>query len=297
MYMQKRVRMIAVDIDGTLLNSHGTISQRNQAALQAAEAAGIQVVVATGRRHSYAMHVLRPLELHQHSIVISSNGTVTRTVDAALLDRTHLQTEATLQLCAHLREYRNTLVLTFDRVGADGEDARGALVVEHLEELNGSISRWMQANAQYIEHVHPIERALLADTPIQAMLCGTVARMQMAEQLLQHFQQTQSAPAIEVHRTEYAERDLSIVDILPAGCSKGRALLRLAAERGVNAAEIMAIGDNWNDLSMLEAAGQSVVMANAAAGLQKLAADKGWAMTATNDEDGVAHVVEQALRA
>lgn len=289
--------MIAVDIDGTLLNSHGVVSQRNQAALKAAEVAGIEVVVATGRRHSYAMPVLKPIALKTSNIVISSNGTVTRTIAADLLDRTHLPTKTALHLCAHLQEYRNTLVLTFDRVGHDGDDRRGALVVEHLEELNGSISRWMQANEKYIEHVRPIERALDSDAPIQAMLCGTVARMQMAEKLLKHLQETQPTPEIEVHRTEYAERDLSIVDILPAGCSKGRALLRLAAERGLDAAEIMAIGDNWNDLSMLEAAGQAVVMANASPELQQLAADKGWTMTATNDEDGVAHVVEQALRA
>ncbi|MHB1021977.1 MAG: Cof-type HAD-IIB family hydrolase [Acidobacteriaceae bacterium] len=295
--MQKRVRMIAVDIDGTLLNSHGVVSQRNKAALKAAEAAGVEVVVATGRRHSYAMPVLKPIELHTSSAVISSNGTITRTVATELLDRTHLPTEAALRLCTHLQEYRNTLVLTFDRVGLDGDDRRGALVVEHLEELNGSISRWMQANEKYIEHVRPIERALETEAPIQVMLCGTVARMQMAEELLRNLQETHATPEIEVHRTEYAQRDLSIVDILPAGCSKGRALLRLAAERGVDAAEIMAIGDNWNDLSMLETAGQAVVMANASPELQKMAADKGWAMTATNDEDGVAHAVEQALLA
>src|ERR1700685_4251005 len=65
-----------------------------------------------------------------------------------------------LWLCAHIEEFRNALVLTFDRVGPDGEDTRGALVVEHLEELHSSIGRWMAANEPYIAHVNPIEDAL-----------------------------------------------------------------------------------------------------------------------------------------
>ena len=79
-----------------------------------------------------------------------------------------------------------------------------------------------------------------------------------------------------LHRTEYPERDLSIVDILPAGCSKGSALLRLAEERGVKAEEILAIGDNWNDVSMLEVAGRAVLMGNAPEDLKTMAAERGW---------------------
>src|SRR5580704_15148427 len=92
--------MIAIDMDGTLLGDDGRVSSRNLAALLAAEAAGIEVVVATGRRHSYAMRVLRPLGLHHASILVSSNGTVTRTlgsntpgaepIASELIARTHL---------------------------------------------------------------------------------------------------------------------------------------------------------------------------------------------------------------
>ncbi len=67
-------------MDGTLLGDDGRVSPRNLAAIHAAQAAGIEVVVATGRRHSYAMHVLRPLGLQPASLLISSNGTVTRTL-------------------------------------------------------------------------------------------------------------------------------------------------------------------------------------------------------------------------
>src|SRR5215469_7045435 len=73
-------RLIAVDMDGTLLGDTGQVSPRNLAALLAAHAAGVEVVIATGRRHAYAMRVLRALELPHTCALISSNGAVTRTL-------------------------------------------------------------------------------------------------------------------------------------------------------------------------------------------------------------------------
>jgi hydroxymethylpyrimidine pyrophosphatase-like HAD family hydrolase len=300
------VRMIAVDMDGTLLGADGRVSARNLAAMQAAERAGVEVVVATGRRHCYAMRQLRGLGLNEENALVSSNGTVTRTLGAKLLERT-LMTKSTAEwLCGHIGEFRNALVMTFDTVGPDGEDARGALVVEHLEELHGSIGKWMVANEPYIAHVNPIERALQGEAPIQMMVCGTVERMRRAEaRLLEHpgvsavgvNEQEHAGFGAEValHRTEYPERDLSIVDILPAGCSKGSALVRLAANRGVKMEEMLAIGDNWNDVSMLEVAGRGVLMGNAPDDLKEMAGAKGWAVGGRHDEDGVAAAIERAL--
>ena len=346
--------MIAIDMDGTLLGDDGRVSPRNLAALRAAQAAGIEVIIATGRRHSYAMHVLRPLGLEPASVLISSNGTVTRTfgfaapggelIPSQLIARTYLPRAAALWLCSHIDEFRNALVLTFDRVGPDGDDTRGALVVEHLDELNASIGRWMAANEPYIAHVKPIEGALNgsdSDAPIQAMLCGTVDRMRRAEaRLLEHPGITASghpsgrsgatmngpgttgpkssgAPSfpassetgsrytnpgvtepevlITLHRTEYPGRDLSILDILPAGCSKGAALLSLAATQGLVPMQILAIGDNWNDVSMLEAAGSAVLMDNAPEDLKALARTRGWRLGNSNSADGVADAIEAAL--
>ena len=355
------IRIIAIDMDGTLLGENGRVSPRNLACLLAAEAAGIQVVVATGRRHSYAMHVLRPLGLHHASALVSSNGTVIRTlgghggepVASQLIARTHLPHATALWLCGHVDEFRNALVLTFDRVLPNGDDSRGALVVEHLDELNASIGRWMVANEPYIAHINPIEKALFDDgtnhdAPIQAMLCGTVERMARAEaRLLQHpgvhasgrpsgrsgrsgttkgaphlasemwdashqtpgtnfatepppqpgdpNPQTDPAPILTLHRTEYPDRDLSILDILPAGCSKGAALLSLAATHGISPDQIMAIGDNWNDISMLEVAGHAVLMSNAPEDLKAIARTRGWRIGLANTEDGVAEAIESVL--
>ena len=300
-----QMRMLAVDMDGTLLGPDGVVSARNLAALKAAEAAGVEVVVATGRRHCYAMRQMRGLGLGEENALISSNGTVVRTIGTRLIERTLLPKETARWLCAHVEEFRNSLVMTFDKVGPDGDDARGALVVEQMDELTASIGKWMKANEPYIAHVVPIEKALAEDDPIQMMVCGTVERMRRAEaRLLEHPgisavgvgpQERAHRTEVALHRTEYAERDLSIVDILPAGCSKGAALLRLAEQRGVKAAEIVAIGDNWNDVSMLEVAGWAVLMANAPEDLKTIATERGWVQGRRHDEDGVAVAVEAAL--
>ena len=299
------VRMIAVDMDGTLLNDDSRVSPANFAAIQAAEQAGVRVVIATGRRHSYAMRVLRGIGLAEDSVIVSSNGAVTRTFGngSTLLDRILLPTATALDLCHRLGEFRNALVVTFDRVGPDGEDERGSLVVEHLDDLHSSIDKWMTANAPYIDHVVPIERALAGpEAPIQMMVCGTVERMRRAEALLLALPGVSAvgtAPgvAVSLSRTEYPERDLSIVDILPAGVSKGAALIRLAATWGIRPAEIMAIGDNWNDVSMLDIAGSPVLMANAPDDLLAVAAQRGWTIGGHHQADGVARAIEQAIAA
>lgn len=292
-------------MDGTLLAANSRVSPRNLAALRAAESAGAEIVIATGRRHCYAMKVLRELNLDRSSALVSSNGTVVRTIGAELLHRTLLPLSTARWLCTHLADFRSSLVITFDEVDANGEDTRGALVVEHLDTLHASISGWMRANEPYIAQVQPLEAALEAGPPIQMMVCGPIDLMRRAETvLLEHegvFAEGTSplerihTAEVALHRTEYAERDLCIVDLLPAGCSKGSAILRHAAHRGLQSADVLAIGDNWNDVSMLEAAGRAVVMSNAPADLKILAAERGWRVGLSNEEDGVADAIESAL--
>ncbi len=294
-----QLKMIAIDLDGTLLGADGQVSQRNADALKAAAGAGVTLAIATGRRHSYALKVLRPLGLDDATLLVSSNGAVARTFGSELLERTHMELPVAEWLCGHLGEFRNALVITFDKVGADGEDSRGALVVEEFEDLHASIGRWMEANAPYIAHVRPIEGCLRGTLPIQMMLCGTVERMRRAEaRMLEHpwvaaVGEELTGGKIALNRTAYPERDLSIVDILPAGCSKGSVLLRLAAARGIAPAELMAIGDNYNDASMLEVAGFPVLMGNAPEEMRRLAAERNWHLTGPHDRDGVAEAIER----
>ena len=288
MRRQQTVRMIVFDIDGTLLpTAGGKISERTRLALRAVEASGIEVVIATGRRQAYAAPLLADVGLLDSTILISSNGTVTRNFAGQTMDRSFLDLETARDLCAELRLFAATTVFTFDRPG------KGELVVESLANLSARIDAWVKANLPWIEEISPLERAFDAgDAPIQGMLCGTLAEMDGAEA---HLRAGRFAGLIEMHQTQYASRDLSILDLLPRGCNKGKALARLAEQRGLAQAEIMAIGDNWNDLEMLKWAGQPVLMGNASPDLLSIAIDGGWHITASNDDDGVAIVLEDVL--
>ena len=139
----------------------------------------------------------------------------------------------------------------------------------------------------------PLENALMDGVnPIQGMVAGSIHKMREAENALKA---SEWANQCECTRTEYPARDISILDLLPPGISKAWALKRLADRLNIDRKQVMAIGDNWNDQGMLEWAGQAVVMANAAQELRTLAKLNGWKQAPTNDDDGVAVVLERAL--
>jgi Cof subfamily protein (haloacid dehalogenase superfamily) len=281
------IRMVAIDIDGTLLPTRGTIvSERNRQALRAAEAAGIEIVIATGRRQAFAMPILTGIGLSPETILISSNGSITRNFAGDLMERAVLGLETARALCGVLRPFGST-VMTFDREG------KGSLVIESFETLHHRIQLWVDANRASLLEVVPLERALDdGDCPVQAMVCGTMDSMRRAEDTLA----TSSLAAdFELHRTAYPARDLCIVDILPPGCSKGAALEKLARSRGLGREQVMAIGDNFNDIEMMEYAGSAAIMANSAPELLEMAMERGWTVTSTNDEDGVAQVIDSLL--
>jgi len=285
--MHPPIRLVAIDMDGTLLPTFAAkISERAARALRSAQEAGITVAIATGRRTAYTAPLLEGLGLRADTPLITSNGAVTRTLGGESLDRCHMEARVARGLCGLLRPF-GAVVFTFDRPG------RGDLVLEDLEQTNGRISLWIEANRQAIEVVKPLEDALPdGQNPIQGMVTGTLEKMRLAELALKASEWNAGCESV---RTEYPARDLSILDLLPHGVSKGWALQRLAAHLGVERKETMAIGDNWNDVDMLEWAGQAVMMGNAAAELRTMAKMRGWKQAPPNDQDGVAHVLETAL--
>lgn len=287
--MPSRIRLAAVDIDGTLLPSSGTtISERNRRALREAQAAGIRVVIATGRRHQYAEPVLEQVGLSPRTVMISSNGSVVRYFDGELIERNLLSEETARALCGALRPSGQTMVFTFDR------SHEPSLVVESLASLHSRIALWVEANRHDMLEIAPLERAFdRHEGPIQGMLCGDIPQVREAEQALGAMQ---AAGRITMHRTEYPARDLGILDLLPPNCSKGTALAGYARSLGFDREAVMAIGDNFNDQDMLEYAGHAIVMANASEEMLALAAERRWSMTRTNDEDGVAEVLEPLIQ-
>ena len=269
------VRLIATDIDGTLLNPQFQISSDDLAALRQAHDSGIEIVLVTGRRHTFALPIAKQLGFDLW--LISSNGAVTRSLAGETFHRDLMPREICRELCGAMQEFRGNTVLTFDK------ETKGAIVLEHLDDLNASIRRWLEKNMAYIEFMVPIENALV-DDPVQSMFCGSMARMREA---LRALDASGMGNRITVLRTEYPNRDLSMIDVLNAGCSKGHALERWAAHRGYRREEVMAIGDNHNDVEMLEFAGRPVIMGNACEELR----GRGWSVTLGNDQCGVAAAV------
>ena len=276
------LRLIAIDIDGTLLNPEFKISATDIATLQRAHAQGIEVILVTGRRHTFALPVAQQLGFDLW--LISSNGAITRSLAGETFHR-DLLPEATCRELVHvMQEFRGQTVLTFDSNDGHG-DGSGTIVIERLDQLEGSIRRWLEKNMQYIQFVVPIENALTTD-PVQAMFCGPVADMQRVLQVL-----GSCGLPITVLRTEYPGRDLSIVDVLNAGCSKGHALERWANYRRITREQVMAIGDNYNDIEMLAFAGHPFIMGNASEELR----GRGWKLTRSNAESGVAAAIDHVL--
>jgi Cof subfamily protein (haloacid dehalogenase superfamily) len=273
------IRLLASDIDGTLLNPQFQISDDDLAALRRAHAAGIEVVLVTGRRHTFALPIARQLGFDFW--LISSNGAVTRSLAGETFHRDLMPREICRELCGTMQDFRGNTVLTFDN------ESKGAIVLEHLDDLNASIQRWLEKNMAYIDFVVPIENALVSD-PLQAMFCGSMARMSQA---LRRLNGSGIGNRITVLRTEYPERDLSMIDVLNSGCSKGHALERWAEHRGYRREEVMAIGDNHNDVEMLEFAGHPVIMGNACEELR----GRGWSVTLGNDRCGVAAAVAEVV--
>jgi Cof subfamily protein (haloacid dehalogenase superfamily) len=279
MSVKSPVRLLAIDIDGTLLNSQFAIPHANLLALQRAHQAGVEVVLVTGRRHTFALPIAQqagiPLWL------ISSNGAVTRSLSGELFYRDLLPRETARRLCEHMSDFRSQAVITFDC------ETKGALVLESLDGFHSSIAGWIAKNQEFIEYVAPIEQCLTCD-PVQAMYCGGIEAMQRVQERLAA---GEVARDITVLRTEYPHRDLSIVDVLNGTCSKGAAVERWARHRGIERDQVAAIGDNFNDVEMLEFAGTAFIMENACEELKR----NGWRRTASNDDSGVAAAIEQVL--
>jgi Cof subfamily protein (haloacid dehalogenase superfamily) len=271
------LRLIAIDIDGTLLSPEFKISETDLATLRRARADGIEVILVTGRRHTFALPIAQQLGFDLW--LISSNGAITRSLGGETFHRDLLPEPTCRQLVQVMQEFRGQTVLTFDSNGP------GTIVIERLEYLEGSIQRWLEKNMQYIKFVVPIENALTTD-PVQAMFCGPIADMQRVLQVL-----GSCGLPITVLRTEYPGRDLSIVDVLNADCSKGHALERWANYRQITRDQVMAIGDNYNDIEMLAFAGHPFIMGNASEELR----GRGWTLTRTNAESGVSAAVEHLL--
>jgi Cof subfamily protein (haloacid dehalogenase superfamily) len=276
------IRLIALDLDGTVLDSHGQIPDANRSAIRRALEAGVEVAIATGRRYEFARAIFE--RLPAPLTLILSNGAIVKWHDGRTAMRRLLPRAAARAVLAGAPEHRSSAALIFDR------PREGQVVFESIDWNDDRHRRFYESNRAFVSEHSPLESALTED-PVQVMFTGRCAAMRILFEGLRDAAAAQAAPSggeYSVALTEYVHRDFSLVDVVQAGCSKGAALADWAARQGLLPAEVMAVGDNLNDLEMLEFAGTPVVMANAVDSLKT----RGWAATASNDEAGVAQAIE-----
>ena len=275
------VRLIALDIDGTLLDSRWKLSDANRAAISEATRRGIEVALVTGRRYDFAMPVAR--ELASPLTMIVSNGALVRTQDGKTHVRNLLPLETARKVLQLTLPWREGAGVFFDR------PRENQLMLETFETDDPIRQAYYDRNKEFLGCAKPLESCLTED-PLQVMLSGKVQLMRDAQATLR------DAPFSDEYRlaaTVYETRDFSMMDILHPECSKGAALAEWAAMRGYDRGEVMAVGDNHNDMEMLSYAGIPIVMGNGVAELKNF----GWHETTSNDENGVAVAIEQfALR-
>ncbi len=275
------IRLLAIDLDGTLINTRWQITETNRQALVAVADRGIQIVVVTGRRLFSALPYVEQIPCPV--TLITSNGALIRTATDEIVYRDFLPRHVALQVLEIAQEYRPYSVAIFHLSGS------GQVTMQDNAVEEGPLGWYVKTSSNHLRLVPDLTAALSTD-PIQVMIGGPPARIEPAELLLRT---SLAADAVHLTWTKYLTRNISILDVMNRGCSKGRALEFWAERSGIFREEIMAVGDNFNDLEMLEFAGQPVLMGNHCAGLER----PEWPITLTSDEDGLAVAVRTYILA
>lgn len=280
--MKLPIRLVALDIDGTLLNSQGRLSEANKRAVDEAVERGVLVALVTGRRFSMAQRIAL---LFDHDLtVISNNGAIIKTSRSQQLSyRNPLPLASTLLALRATRAFRSSCVAHAE------EDESGQLVCEQIDPTNRPLLWYLNKSKEVVRQVESLESFLTVD-PIQLMFGGPIARM---DGVLEAVEPLAQNGVVRVDKTEYLHHDVSIVDVLSPSCSKAAALEFLLLQDGWTRDELMAIGDNHNDHDMLELSAVAVVMGQSVAELKTRRRH----VTASNDDDGVAQAIQKFVLA
>lgn len=283
------IKLLALDLDGTLLDSRGQIPDANRTAIRAAEEAGVLVTIATGRRFRDARPVGLDLELN--APLVSHNGALVKyagslkTVSAELLDL-----DTTREIVRLGKEVGGDALVSADPHG------KGALLYDRVSSDNVPLQRYLawatrlhgHEADEAVSHVVDLHHALSDHEVIHISFSGRCESM--GEMLLTL--QTKLSGRVTILPTIYPKMDFTLIDILPYGATKGTGVGRLADLNGISQEEVMVVGDNFNDLDMLEFAGTPVVMANAS---EDLHAKGKFHRTASHDDAGVAAAIERFI--
>lgn len=270
-------RLLAIDIDGTLVNSRDELTHATRAALRRASAAGVRIVLATGRRYGRALPLVAPLELDA-PLVCNCGALIKRPADHATLF------EATLD-----RQLLGRVLELVDRAGydpilyADTHAEEFDFYCRRRDPPSAELAEFLELNAGY-ERVLP---GLIAEPPAGVFaLCALSTR----DEMLRLEEQLQRAlpEQLYTHVLRSPRYTGYMCEIAGIGITKWSGIERLAREWGIADAEICAVGDDVNDIPMIRAAGLGVAMGNALDEV-KAAADR---IAPRHDDDGLLAVVE-----
>jgi Cof subfamily protein (haloacid dehalogenase superfamily) len=276
-------RLLALDIDGTLLRTDKTLSPRTRAAVDAARARGVHLVLVTGRRHPSARRVAEdlggdvPLVLHNGALILDVE-----------------EGRSTILRCRPLpRHLALETVEVGRRHGADpvvhcGHNGEGRLLVSEGPRSSTLLAYYLDRSHPDVTACAAFEEAL-AEDPLQVMFGGGMEDMAA---LLPALHAT-LGERVKIERTVYPAQGVGLIDVLERTVGKADALAFLQERWGLTAGETLAIGDNWNDREMLERAGLGLVMGNADPALRAL----GLPVLPSSDEDGVAVAIERYVLA
>jgi Cof subfamily protein (haloacid dehalogenase superfamily) len=260
------IRLVASDLDGTLLRTGGAISEYTRGVLQRAQASGVRLVLVTGRPVRLIRDLAQSLALE--SVVICGNGAVLYDVRRdEILEQFSIGPEVMREIIVRLRRGFPEIAFAIE---SGLELTREAAYVRYSKRL-GDVQNDVVDALERCAHGASKLIALHPDLPLDELL--TLARELIAE--LAHVTHA-GAPFIEISA---------------AGVTKAWALERYCKQLGISSAEVLAFGDMPNDLPMLEWAGHSVAVANAHPTVLAAAQRR----TASNDDDGVAQFIEREL--
>lgn len=283
------IKLLALDLDGTLLNSRGEIPDKNFEAIEQAEKIGVLVTIATGRRFRDALPVARLINLN--APLICHNGALIKYVDTLEnVAVSLLEKETVREILRVGKEFGGDALLSADPIG------KGVLLYDRISDKNIPLQKYIAwskrlhgAEAEEaVHHVENLEDICDEIETVHVSFSGALAPMADLQKVLEF----ELKDSVNILATIYPHLDFTLIDILPSDASKGIGVEKLALMNKLSAENVMTIGDNFNDLEMLEYAGTPVVMGNAS---PELLERTEFFTTLSNDENGVALAIEKFI--
>jgi 5-amino-6-(5-phospho-D-ribitylamino)uracil phosphatase len=274
--MSFRYRLLAIDIDGTLVNSNDDLTSATCAALRRAIAAGIRVVLATGRRYSHTLHLVAPLGIRV-PLITAGGALVKDPADHRTLYKTLFDPLLLRKMLVILDEAGYDPLLNGDTF-SDGFDFYRPAIIRD----NRYLSEYINLNA-VCGRIWPDYFTSAPSGVFAGFVMGSREEMLAMERRLQ----TLLPGQITTHVLRSPRYRGFMCELAPAGVTKWSAIRYLAAHWGIVDAEICAVGDDVNDIPMIRAAGLGVAMGNAVPEVKAAAAR----IAPTHDCDGLVEVV------